>query len=169
MIIHHRPETLQVSGSVDCDFRNQYGPIQNNRGRQLKDLDWTVLWRDQLEMVCWDVQDACVFWWESFSVFSLFLFFSSSKMCGNVLQASRPSGEPFCWNFAEVFCCVFVFFPPQDTQHLCFSLLFFLSCFSSVVLQRKRLIFLSNLATFLVWLTKSYFHFPLCQVPVQSG
>ncbi len=23
MIVHHRPETLQVSSSVDCDFRNQ--------------------------------------------------------------------------------------------------------------------------------------------------
>lgn len=30
------------------------------------DLDWNVLWRDPLKMVCWDVQDAHVLWWESF-------------------------------------------------------------------------------------------------------
>lgn len=126
MMIHHRPESLQVSGSVDCDFRNQKGPIQSKRGRRLKDLDWIVLWRDPLKMVCWDVQDACVFWWESFFNFSF--FFSSSKMCGNVSQASRPNGEPFCWNFAEN--SLFVF-PPQHFPLLVFGiivLLLFLFC-----------------------------------------
>lgn len=71
-----------------------------------------------------------------------------------------------------LFCFVFCFFLPQDAQHTYFSLIFgiFVSSFSSVVMQRKRQIFLWILAAFdmsrtmiSARLTKS---FPLHQVPV---
>lgn len=46
-----------------------------------------------------------------------FLLFFLSKMCGNVLQASPPNGEPFCWNFAEDTP------PPSDTRSFLFLFL----------------------------------------------
>jgi len=39
MMTQHQTETFQMSGSVDCDFGNQEGPIQNTRESRLKDLD----------------------------------------------------------------------------------------------------------------------------------
>lgn len=45
-------------------------------------------------------------------------------MCGNVLQASRPNGEPFCWNFCRGFC----FFIPK-TPSICVFLSLFLPSF----------------------------------------
>lgn len=86
-------------------------------------------------------------------------------MCGNVLQASRPNRRTYS---LDSFAGDIFFFFPKDTQHLYFSLLFFF-CLSPVVLQRKRRVFLWNIATFHLFRTIIFiffclkilfFHFP---------
>lgn len=127
-------------------------------------------------MACWDVQDACVFWWESFFIFSSFFFFFPSKMCGNVLQASHPNREPFCWNFAED--NLFLFFLPETPNICIFSLLIFAVFFAPVSRlwyckgrDRSSCGVLPPSACCIIWficLTHKIM-FLVCQVPVQSG
>lgn len=78
-----------------------------------------------------------------FKFFFLSFFPPSSEICGTVMQASCPNGEPFCWNCAEDN-LVFVFpHPKTPSIHVFLSSfwhIFFYS-FSPVVLQRKTQIF----------------------------
>lgn len=107
----------------------------------------------------------------------VFLFFSSSKTCGNILQASRPNGETIRWNFAEdnlvcfssPRCPAFVFVSPHFWQ------LFLLFLYCGIAKEETDLPveFCHPRPVALLWflclIHRIIFLFPLCQVPVQSG
>lgn len=153
------------------DLRNQKGPIQSKRGRQLKDLDRIVLWSDQIKTVCWDVQDACVFWWESFFIFLFFsLFFPPPRCVGMFCRPVVQTGNLFVGILQRIILCCFfssprhpavVFFSPRFCHIFLLPLLFCGIAKEETDLPVKS----CNLQPvayydFFVWLTKSYFHFP---------
>lgn len=108
------------------------------------------------------------------SPFCKFFFLSfvppSSKICGTVLQASRPNGEPFVGIVQRI--TFFLFFPIPRCPAFMFSSPVFGTFFATVSLlwyckgrPRSSLwslatFNLSHTMIFIVWLSESCFHFP---------